>query len=77
MTQQSSYLFILVDLGPEKGNSLPTMSKDVEGFETPPSGTDDPFDSPDLKLFDRWTQKLRTWGVESRGVCDPAIILAS
>ena len=44
------------------------MSEDVKGFEKSLSWNDDPSDSQDLKLFDRWTQKLRTWGVESRGV---------
>ena len=65
--------------GPRKGQLVlfPPMSKDVEGFETPPSESDDPLDTQDLKLFDRWTQKLRTWGVESRGVRDPAIISLS
>ena len=49
------------------GILLSAMSKDVESLEKSPTWNDDSSDGQDLKLFDYWTQKLRTWGVESRG----------
>ena len=50
------------------------MQKDVEDPEESPPWNDDSSDGQlDLKLFDHWTQKLRTWGVESRGASPSSV----
>jgi hypothetical protein len=54
-----------------------SMSKDIEDLEESPPWSDDSSDGQDLKLFDHWTQKLRTWGVESRGASPSSVWVTS